>query len=222
MMSYVDEDNIRTAAVEYARRQLGQGNALAKLLLDTVNFGEGDFVVLTPTPLNAMEMVQFDWGHAPQTQTTPERIVIGETPFVAFPKVTADDQLVDVIGKLLKNPEDLCLLENSLAQAGDSWLKGARSRVVTNGTDIYHALFSAGWDKTKVTDAIREADGSPIFVGAVGRSPADISARNATLQDISAEQLLNFAKTVRSVFVGAYDGEGYVLWVMPGRAVLVG
>jgi hypothetical protein len=56
----------------------------------------------------------------------------------------------------------------------------------------------------------------------VGRSPADISARNATLQDISAEQLLNFAKTVRSVFVGAYDGEGYVLWVMPGRAVLVG
>jgi hypothetical protein len=212
-MTYIHEESVRAAAVKYARRQLAHGKSLGKLLLKSVEFGKGDIAILTPAPINSAQIVKFDEGHAPPAQVAPKRITIGDRTYVAIPKENAYDQLADVIGKFLENPEDLCLLENSLAQAGDGWLQRAKSRVVINGADVYHVLFNVDRDGETVSNAIREADGLPIFLGAVGRSPEGMFARNTPFNSISTEQLVNFAETVRCVFVGAYDGDGYVLWV---------
>ncbi len=103
-------------------------------------------------------------------------------------------------------------MKNALAEARDSWLQRAKSRVVANGSEVYHALFNVDRDKSKIEDAIREWHHLPTSIGALGRTSGETSARIASLKAISAEQLTAFAETVQSVFVGAYDGEGYVVW----------
>jgi hypothetical protein len=211
-MTRVNEECIRGAVVEYMRRQLGQGKSLGMLLLKTVAFEKGDVDILTPAPLNPTEIVEFDRGHAPQTQIAPKRITIGDAPYIAIPKDNASVELANLIGKLLIDADDLCVLENSLAQASDGWLKRAKSRIVTNGSDVYHVLFNVDRDANNVSNAVREAEALPVFIGAVGKIPADQFARDGSANTISTEALIDFAKTVRCVFVGSYDGEGYVLW----------
>jgi len=215
-MTRVNEECIRGAVVEYMRRQLGQGKSLGMLLLKTVAFEKGDVDILTPAPLNPTEIVEFDRGHAPQTQIAPKRITIGDAPYIAIPKDNASVELANLIGKLLIEADDLCVLENSLAQASDGWLQRAKSRIVTNGSDVYHVLFNVDRDANNVSNAVREAEALPVFIGAVGNIPADQFACDGSANTISTEALIDFAKTVRCVFVGAYDGEGYLLWKLAG------
>lgn len=211
-MTYITAANVRASAVEYVRRQLGQGKSLSKGLLEVVDFEAGRIMTLSPTPLSPTETMEFDWGHAPLTQTKPEHIKIGGTSYLAFPTANADEQLIEQIYDKLENPQSLCLLENYLFEAGAPWLQRAKSRVVTNGNEVYHALFNVDRDKGKIGDAIREWRRPPTSIGAVGHMNEEISAHIASTKAIAPEQLAAFAGTVRSVFVAAYDGEGYIVW----------
>lgn len=211
-MSYITEASVRAAAVEYIRRKLGQGKSLAKALLKTLDFGQGQIMTLTASSLNPAETVRFDWGHAPQAEAKPERLKFGDTTYTAFPVANANEQLVGAIYESLQNPESICFLENYLAEAHDPWLRGAKSRVITNGSEVYHALFSADRDTHKIEATIREWHNLPTSVGALGSLNEKASAQVAAAKTITTGELAAFAETARSVFVGAYDGEGYVVW----------
>jgi hypothetical protein len=198
-------------AVKYIRRQLGQGKSLAKTLLETVDFEQGDIITLSPTPLSPTEAMQFERGHTPQTPTKPERIKIGDSFYLAVPKTTAYEQLAETIYDELTTRRSVCFLENYLAEAHDGWLQRAKSRVVTHGNEVYHALLSADRDKDNIVAAIREWH-LPTCIGALGSMNEETSAHIASARIITTGQLTAFAETVQSVFVGAYDEEGYVVW----------
>jgi len=216
-MSYITEASVRAAAVKYIRRQLVKGKSLAKALLEAVDFEGGRVMTLSPTPLSPTEAMQFDWGHAPQTQAKPENIKIGDTSYVAVPTANANGQLVAAIYDELRKAQSACFLENSLAEAHDSWLQRAKSRIITNGTEVYHTLFSVDRDKGKIEAAIREWHYLPTSIGALGSMNEEASAHIASAKIVTTERLIAFAKTAQSVFVGAYDGEGYVVWNKPPR-----
>jgi len=214
-MSYITETSVRAAAVEYIRRQLGQGKSLAKSLLATVDFEEGEILTSYPTPPRPIEAAQqFKWGHSwgQSVQTQPEQVKIAGAYYVAFPVAKAREQLVEAIYGSLQNPESICFLENYLAEAHDLWLQRAKSQIVTNGAEVYHALFSADRDKGKIDAAIREWDHLPTSIGALGSMNEKASAHIAAAKTITTGELAAFAETVRSIFVGAYDGEGYIVW----------
>jgi hypothetical protein len=211
-MSYITEVGVRASAAEYIRRQLAQGKSLAKALLQAVDFEEGRVMTLSPTPLSPTETMQFDRGHAPQTHTKPERIKFGDTTYLAVPTANANEELVAAIYDELRKPQSACFLENSLAEAHDGWLQRAKSRVITNGSEVYHALFNTDRDKGKIEAAIREWHYLPTSIGALGTMNEEASAHIVSVKAITIEQLTAFAKTAQSVFVGAYDGEGYLVW----------
>jgi hypothetical protein len=213
-MNYITEASARAAAVEYIRRQLGQGKSLSKSLLATIDFEKGDIIALSSTPFFGPEdILQFDWGgHAPQAVAKRERIKIGDTSYIAVPKASANKQLVEAIYESLQNPESICFLENYLAEAHDPWLQGAKSRVITNGSEVYHTIFSADRDKGKIEAAIREWNGPPTSVGALGSMNEKDSGHIASMKTITTGQLTVFAETVQSIFIRAYDGEGYIVW----------
>lgn len=211
-MSHVKEERARSSAVEYIRRQLGEGKSLAKSLLATLDFEEGEIIALSPTPLSPPEIVQFDRGHAPQVHAKPERIKIGDAHYLAVPKASANEQLVDAIYGLLQTPESICFLENYLAEAHDPWLQRAKSRIITNGNEVYHALLNGEGDKAKIEAAVREWDHPPTSIGGLGSMRKEAWAHIGLMDAITAQELSAFAGTVQAVFVGAYDGEGYVVW----------
>lgn len=210
-MSHITEANIRAAAVEHIRRQLGQGKSLSKSLLACIDFKTGGLRTLSPSPLSSEETKQFDWGHTP-TRAKPERIRIGNAYHLGVPTPTSDEQLVAIIYESLQSPESACLLENYLSEAHDPWLQRARSRVITNGSEVYHALFSVDRDKGKIDAAIREWRSLPTSVGALGVVNEEACARIRLRRAITLEHLAVFAASVQSVFIFAYDGEGYIVW----------
>ena len=217
-MSYVKEKNVRASAVQYMRGQLGQGKSLAKTLLETVDFGEGDIIALSPTPLSSTETIQFDSGHTPQTHVKPERIKFGDRTHLAVPTPNANQQLAAMIYDALGNLQSVCFLENFLAEAHDGWLERAKSRIVTNGNEVYHALFSLDrCDKDKIEVAIREWHYLPTSIGAFGNMDDEASAYITSEKTITKGQLTAFARTVQSVFVSAYDGEGCLVWNKPPK-----
>ena len=216
-MAYVKEASVRAAALEYLRRQLADGKVLAKLLLGAVDLDVGNIATLSPAPLDLKETMQFDWGHTPLTADPSSRMIIAESPYLLVPKANSDKQLTDVIYEFLKKPEGVCFFENSLASAGDGWIERAKSRVIANGDDIYHVLLNVDRDQSKIGDAICESSAIPTFIGALGNMPSYNSARIAKSKVVTGEDFEDFAKTVRCIFVGAYDREGYVLWIGEGR-----
>lgn len=168
-------------------------------------------MTLSPTPLSPAETIQFDWGHTP-VHAKPERIKIGDAYYLAVPKPKAREQLIEVIYGSLQNPGSVCLLENYLAEADDPWLQRAKSRVATNGSEVYHALLSVDRDESSIDTAIREWEGLPTSIGAAGSMNENASAHVAAEKTVTAGQLAAFAQASESVFVAAYEGEGYVVW----------
>lgn len=202
----------RVLAVGYLTQQLARGKALAKCLLASVAFEDGDIVVLSAVALKPDETTQFESAHTVLSDARWKRITIGEMNARAYPTPRADGQLAGAICSLLSRPGYLGLLENSLAGPSDAWLSRAKSRLLFHDAEVYHAVFGMERDKNRIASAIREAEHPGAFVGAVGRAPSELRSDMVSLCTITGEQLGDFAKTVHSIFVGAYDGEGYLIW----------
>ncbi|MGH9739821.1 MAG: hypothetical protein ACRD4X_14730 [Candidatus Acidiferrales bacterium] len=206
------KESDRALAAGYFRQQLAQGKSLAKLLLASVAFEGGDVAALSAVVLNPNEATQFESGHTVATDSQLQRVAIGEMNLRGYPVPSTVGQLGEAIYALLSDPDDLCLLENSLAEPSDPWMKRAKSRLLFHDTEVYHAIFGVERDKARIANAVREAEHPRVFVGAVGRVPSGMGCDLVSISTVTADQLAQFAKTVLSVFVRAYDGEGYLVW----------
>lgn len=210
MITYLDKA-VRASALEYLRRVLMQGKTLAKSLLQTTQLTDDKTALLSVAPFAAAAFERFDAGHVAPIEGSLRKITIGDRSYVASPTIGATDQLAAVIHRLLNSDGSICMLENSLAEASDSWLQRASSRIVTHGCDVLHLLVS-GDSKNMIEQAIRESQSIPISVGALGEPSPALRASILATRTISAEQLAEFSRAVYCIFVGGYDGEGYVVW----------
>jgi len=215
-MSYLTDEAQRRAATDYTRQQLGSGNTLAKFLLELFDFNAGIVGVLNAVPLSAIQITEFNWGHVPPAEGSAQHITIEGQPSLAYPKANSNGLLSEVIYSSLQEPQCVCILENMLASPDDPWLKRAKSRVATHVAEVYHILATSERHKEKIEDAVREAESLPVFVGAIGRQPQDPILGAPADATISTGQLRTFAKTADCIFVGAYDGEGYLVWHLGG------
>jgi len=181
-------------------------------LLQSVDFSTGAVAVLNAVPLSESLIMEFNWGHVPPAPESAQYIKIQGRPFLADPTANSYEHLTEVIYSSMESPESICLMENMLASPNDPWLKRAKSRLATYGPEVYHVLTSSDRRKEKIEDTLRESESLPVFVGAVGRQPPDRIADDSEHVTISLGQLKSFAKSASCIFIGAYDGEGYVVW----------
>jgi len=210
--SNILEKKQRAAAISYLRQQLAAGNTLAGLLVEGVDFATGTVSVLNAIALSESQITEFDWGHVPLAPESAEYIKIEGQPFLAYPKANSYEHLTEVIYSSMESPESICIMENMHASPDDPWLRRAKSSLRTYGPEVYHILTRSDRREEKIEDAIREAESLPVFVGAVGRQPPNRIADDSEHISISLGQLKSFAKSAYCIFVGAYDGEGYVVW----------
>jgi len=215
--SYILEEEQRAAAINYLRQKLGSGKTLAGLLLESVDFATGAVAVLNAVALSGSLITEFNWGHVPPAPESAQYIKIQGRPFLAYPTANSYEHLTEVIYSSMESPESICLMENMLASPNDPWLKRAKSRLARYGPEVYHILTRSDRGEEKIEDTLREAESLPVFVGAIGRQPPDPILVDPVDSNISTGQLRTFAKTAHCIFVGAYDGEGYVVWRRVGH-----
>lgn len=188
---------------------MAQGKTVAQLTLDSIDLRSGTSFVLVPRALNPIKILEFELGHSNTDALAPDR---SESSNRVSPIEDASDELVGLIHRFLKGSEDMCIIENSLARAGDPWLQHAKSHIVTSGAEVYHLLYGADHTDVEILEAIRDARRFPTFLGFIGRLPRDVAKLMWNSKVATGESLEIFVDSTLCVFAGAYDGEGYVVW----------
>jgi hypothetical protein len=202
------KENDHSAAVQYMESILARGHTLAKFLLQYVKAQEGTVLILSPDVLGS-SVLQFDSGHFPQ-ETVPG--TVGGLPGSISAVADSVDDFVRLIYEQLEIPNSVCVMENFIASQGDPWLQRAKSCVVAHGSEVFHVVFNEDHRESKIEDAICDARRIPIFIGAVGRLTTEMAHSIQNQKTITTSGLQSIAQTAWLVFVGAYDGEGFVIW----------
>jgi hypothetical protein len=205
-MTAFEERNVGPAGIDYVRRRLTEGKTLSRHLLAEQNLDRGTVVAYVAAEADPEQTEQFEVGHACEspedsvafTSASGTRWRMTRTP-------TAD--LVDTIAGFLGEAKDaLCIFEHGLARRTDPFLESARFRVAFYGDEVY-PFAAAGDDHARIGGALRGATTPyPPLVGAL--THGDLSTR----ADLGENALASIAAKTERIIVGAYDGEGYVIW----------
>ena len=181
----------------YVRSRLATGNAFSGFLLQQTQRETAEVSALLPEPYKAERLTFFDLGGI--ASLTNARICAAA-----------------LIAHELETPTRVCLLEDALGNRADP---GVRRRVSDHcfyGKEVYHYLSSANSSKPQVLRALQEAETLPVFVGAICSLPSGME-RPSPNCDLTEMMLKTFAYHAYKLIVGAYDGEGYVVWTKPAQ-----
>ncbi len=203
-------------AISYIKDRLSNGQTLAKFLLANSDLDSGKVVTFLPPSANHSRVRDFKRGGLLPTRPESEWIhaigPIGQQ-FVMKPVPKADEGLVRVIQNFLKSSKaHLCIFENSLARPSDPYLKELLSSMLILGEEVYHLLKSEDADEKTIRNTVSEAR-SYLEIGAM--TSTTLPDQLFTKKEITANELKTLALNTQNIVVGAYDGEGYLIWSKP-------
>jgi len=125
------------------------------------------------------------------------------------PIPNTDDHLTQFLSELLNSsPTKACLIEDFNARTHDQFL-AKTSGLLIYGVEVSH-LLRGPTDNEKIAAKIRETRSIPHFVGFIGDYDLSMPKQFDRIE-ISLDDVNRIAAKTTAVFVGAYDGESYVI-----------
>lgn len=208
-MTSFEERTLGVAAIDYVRRRLTDGKALSRHLLASRDLNSGSVVSFVPADADSDEIHEFDVGHA--RQSAGDASVFTSESGAAWRMIrtpNADANLAEAIAAFFREATDaLCIFEHGLARRADPFLENATFSVAFCGDEVY-PFAAAGDDLARIADTIRGATTAyPPLVAALTRG--ELSTQRVELAEAD---LASLAAKTDEIIVGAYDGEGYVIW----------
>ncbi len=209
--------NLKTLALgdeglDYLRSELSGGGTFAREALGRLPITSGVVTTRLPDNVSPEESIRFATGGKLPTPPPEEwRKVPGAT---LVPVPSTIDDLTKLISEHLSTPERVCLLENASASRGDPWLAQPRVPTGYHKEEVYHWL-AGPQPEVAIQQAVRTARSLFAFAGAL-TSLDDAQEEWVEGGDLSLETLQRLADNTLQLFVGAYDGEGFVIWRRAG------
>jgi hypothetical protein len=216
-MDTYSEVKLGPEAVTFIKDRLANGKTLAKLLLRRGDLDGGKVSTFLPPGVDEAAARKFDSGGLllPPTGETHRHYTTPDgTRSVMMPVSNTRPQLGVIIQEFLKQGEGhLCLFESAVASPTDGFLSSPKLqelRVLTSEDDVYFLLTRDDLDPEKIDRTIRHAT-SHLVIGVL----AHLSKEDNFLpvaQKITDDDLKLLAERTQKIIVGAYDGEGYLIW----------
>jgi hypothetical protein len=105
-----------------------------------------------------------------------------------------------------------CIFEDAKSRPTDPWIQSEDGRIKNLDDEVYYVLDEKDAnDEEKIARTVRDAQSGWHFVGVMSLPP-----RNGRLsgggRNLSADDLRALAERAVVILVGAYDGEGYLVW----------
>lgn len=118
--------------------------------------------------------------------------------------------LTDLVDAYLKSADEgSCIVEDPLAAPGDEALRNAVVKASVCGQSVFYVLGAVDADRPSIEAVLRAASSiSPPTVGALTRWHVREGANGV----IDPQAMLEIVRHTDKVFVGAYDGEGFLIW----------
>lgn len=195
--------------LQFILSELRGGRTFSRCLLESLDLQSGDVITYLPQGASVVDAKDFESGgklpQPPQSQWKR-----GEGAIV-IPTPTTRPHLVSLIDEYLSTSERVCILENATASRGDEWLKQTQVNVSFFGDEVYHLLIGS-CPRPTIDLAIRKGQSLFTFVGALTSLPGGVLPLTIDRADLDLGALRSLAEQTERIFVGAYDGEGYVIW----------
>lgn len=199
-------------AFGHLRHCLGHGKGLSRRLLRRLADESGS--VFTWLPAETPESAAHDFRAGGKLPSPPRAEWIETPTATAVPIPTTREHLAGYVESFLRGSQDrVCVLENALARRSDRATGSFRSELLFFGEEVYHRV-PAGAEAATILAALDEAFAIPLFAGVLATAPAETRGR-ASGAEIGEAELDGLAENCRAVIVGAYDGEGFLVWT-PG------
>jgi len=203
--------------IQYISKCLEEGLTLSKRVLESVKLEGGVVKTWLPENVTEEEARKFDEGGKlaiPNEQVPPfaleyegKDVEIEPIPNMNF------EMEEDIKSFLLGARNRVCLFEDRLASASDPWVATAKSRILTFGEEVYALLLRKDSNTAKGRETIREmATIYPPSLAILTSVPEELYFPFAS-DKIEIDQLGILAQRTERIIVGAYDSEGYLMWM---------
>ena len=142
------------------------------------------------------------------------------------PVPQTDEILVRIIEDYLDGDGGrVCVFEDSVARPPDPWLRVSKRSAWKNFEDeVYYFLTSRDSSFSKIGQAIKDANRVyPPLIGAMMKM-SEIQTFGFGKMTMTLKILKELARATDKIIIGAYDGEGYLIWSESGepcRALLI-
>lgn len=215
--------SLGSEALAYLRRQLSQGNTLAHCLLQRKDLAQGKMTTYLPRYVDAeTARYQFKEGILREPSPRHHRRILSLDGSVStlVPKGSMETYLIRTLKQTLSNREEsCCLFENVEVRAGDPWLSSTDALLPVAwkyGSEVYFMFTKKTATIHVIRHAIRVANACWYFLGIVAAQPKR-RLPNGT-HELTKARLKELAQQTERIIVGAYDGEGYLIWKRPERS----
>jgi len=207
------EARVVPPAEQYIRDRLADGNALSKALLKLLPIERGQIITCLPPGVVPQSLQDFSTGGKLPTPHTSEWKAAesrGES-LLMIPVPSTSAWITSKIREYLREESDhLCVLEDALARPTDPALRKRATRHTVHGDEVYHILLSQDAQYERVEATLRAATSTLPLIGILSTSEETRSGDSlGTLSTVLLEAL---ASRAQKILVGAYDGEGYLVW----------
>lgn len=195
----------------YIKEQLSVGRTLSSTILSTCDLELGSVVTYMPAGVSLEQAHEFTTGGKLPTSDPSSWVSLPEGG-VVVPIPSIMDLLPGEVHEYLQaGTNRVWVFEDFNASPSDPVMKKVRSRYVALGNEVYYPL-----DRNSDEQAIREAaDQAYSFVSFIGvgarLSPLD-AERFSRVKEIEESDLQRLVSGLDLLTVGAYDGEGFLLW----------
>jgi hypothetical protein len=192
-------------SVDYIKSILKHGNTISSYLLKNCDLEKGKVITFLPFDVSKEDAKQFTFGGKFKYSTESAKML----PMP--PNIY--DYLVEVIQSFLKKGKGrLCIFEDKTSLPNDPLISLKDTRIFICESEVYYILCKedAG-NIEKINDTIWDSDSHWHFVCVM----TSVSKENSVLKNnkkINHNDLKLLAERAEKIVIGAYDGEGFLIW----------
>ncbi len=197
----------------YTKEVLAQGRTLSHLIDKHSNLAEWQAVSFVPENLPDAAMNNFNFG-----SNLPSEVI----------RKAVSEWVVEL---LTDCSYPALIVENALAQPSDLWLSTTRVNTIVFENEVYHYCAIPETEAAHTKDALSEIvlktittaeNAYPPVVGVVSARSDRLRVRSeGQFSVLQREELVTIATNACHIIVGAYDGEGYLVWHRPAKRQLL-
>ncbi|MDO6433259.1 hypothetical protein Q4E93_21795 [Flavitalea sp. BT771] len=193
----------------YIRKQLLRGRSLSDGLKN-LPIEKGTVYAFVPSEIELDKLYRFENGGI---YSSDEELRNRTARFSAIRNDALTPISVEIERLITTETKHCCLFEDPVLWPKDEELKNNGIEFVCLGDkQVFYFFNRNNTDLEKIKQAILVSD-SYVFTCALSSLDINLQSAFSSSKEITTELLDEFVRNVFVFFIGAYDGEGYLMWV---------